>query len=114
MNGRSLAERLHMEAVFDLLTSRGFVADGATRSETVRVPTSRSPVLGKSGGEVRTFGGRQRLALPGTNVRVTVGSRTVFLYRVFEPGGNIETIAHVRTHDVEELRIELAKLGGMP
>lgn len=59
-----------------VLLAAGFVADGLTRTENVRIPTSAAP-----SGERRTLGGRFRLALPGTEVRATVGARTVCLYR---------------------------------
>lgn len=83
MTKSELAQAAAIEAVL----AAGFVADGETRSETVRIPTERCPVLcrGKMGGEIATFGGRPRFALPGTNRRVTVGPRTVCFYR-FEKG----------------------------
>lgn len=59
-----------------VLLAAGFVANGSTRTENVRIPTSAVP-----SGERRTLGGRLRFALPGTEVRATVGARTVCLYR---------------------------------
>lgn len=69
------------------LEQAGFVDDGETRSETVRIGTTKSPILnrGKSGGEIRTFGGRKRLKLPGTQWKVTVGKRTVCFYKTPGP-----------------------------
>ncbi len=64
-----------------VLLRAGFAEDGHTREETVRVGTSRSPVYGGIGGELRTSGGRARFVLPGTDIRVTVGQRTVCIYR---------------------------------
>lgn len=95
-----------------VLESLGFTVDGATHQETVRVPTRRSPVLGRTGGELRTLGGRARYALPGTNIRATVGARTTFLYHV-HGAGRTEAIAHLATREVtlEGLR-ELLGLGG--
>lgn len=52
----------NMKIVVDLFMSHGFVPDGKTMEETVRVPTVDAPVRGASGGELRTFGGRDRLA----------------------------------------------------
>lgn len=72
---------MSLEIVIAELENAGFISDGATAEERVRVPTSRSPVFGRSGGERRTFGGRQRWVLPGTNVCCTIGARTVFVYR---------------------------------
>jgi len=68
--------------VVEALIAAGFVAAGHTDSEEVRISTSNSPVFGGIGGEVRKFGGRQRYSKPGTDMRVTVGPRTVNVYRV--------------------------------
>jgi len=65
--------------VIALLIAHGWQEDGTTREETVRIPTMRSPVFGGVGGELRTFGGRQRLRKGDR--RVTVGPRTVCFYR---------------------------------
>lgn len=74
-------------AVVDALHELGWVDDGQTDTQTVRIPTSKCPVYGRGaygGGEVRTFGGRERLAKPGTEWKVTVGTRSVNFYRVGE------------------------------
>lgn len=71
-----------IDEVIMLITAAGFAPDGATRTEVVRVPTVRSPLLGGIGGERRTFGGRQRFTKAGSTVRITVGPRTVNVYRV--------------------------------
>ena len=63
------------------LLQHGWEQAGRTRAETVRVPTQRSPVYGGLGGEIRTFGGRRRLRLPGTSGCATVGLHTTCLYR---------------------------------
>jgi hypothetical protein len=81
------------------LEALGFVAAGATREEVVRVGTARSPILGGTGGERRTLGGRARFAVPGTDLRATVGSRTTFLY-CHAAGVRLVEIAHLRTRDV--------------
>ena len=65
--------------VIALLIAYGWQEDGATREETVRIPTIRSPVFGGVGGELRTFGGRARLR-KGDRF-VTVGPRLVCFYR---------------------------------
>jgi hypothetical protein len=78
----------HQERAVAVLLAAGFVPDGATKEERVRIPTSKSPVFGASGGELRTLGGRARYAMPGTNVRVTVGGRTVSVYKRGS-GGNL-------------------------
>lgn len=72
----------HVVEAAAVLSAAGFVPDGATREETVRVPTRKSPVFGGVGGELKTLGGRTRFKLPGTDFRATVGPRTVSVYRV--------------------------------
>jgi hypothetical protein len=69
-------------AVVDFLLGSGWAADGHTDSQTVRVGTSKVPIYGKTGGELRTFGGRERFVKTGTEWKVTVGTRTVNFYRV--------------------------------
>ena len=64
-----------------LLLELGFAPAGETAEQVVRIPTQKSPVYGGLGGERRTLGGRARYALPGTDLRVTVGPRTVNVYR---------------------------------
>jgi hypothetical protein len=73
-----------LEEILLLLRDRGWEPDGQTRSETVRIPTARSPVYGGIGGELATFGGRIRLKLPGTNWKVTCGMRTLCTYQVVD------------------------------
>lgn len=75
---------LALAEVVNVLTLAGWVADGTTAAETVRVPTTDSPVFGGIGGELRTFGGRERFA-KGER-RVTVGKRTVFFYTPIKGG----------------------------
>lgn len=73
-----------LQAVFDLLQECGWMPDGQTRSETVRVPTSRSPVYGGMGGELRSSGGRQRFRK--MDWFCTAGPRTVNFYQRGEDG----------------------------
>lgn len=47
--------RSPIEEVVACLAAAGFVGDGATRTEQVRVPTKDSPVYGKSGGGTRNL-----------------------------------------------------------
>jgi hypothetical protein len=68
--------------VIDLLLAAGWREAGATRTEHVRIPTSKVPVYGNTGGERRTLGGRPRFDLPDTDRRVTVGPKTTSFYRV--------------------------------
>ena len=73
----------NLELVIDELVSNGWVEAGTTKQEAVRIPTTRCPVLngGKSGGELATFGGRQRFRLPATDWFATVGPRTTCFYK---------------------------------
>lgn len=66
-----------------------------------------SPVYGATGGELRTFGGRARFELPGTDRRATVGPQTVSLYEVRDrkPQG----FRNVPTSDTEALRRALTE-----
>lgn len=94
-----------VENVVALLRRNDFVADGETQTETVRVPSrGAAPVLnhGKSGGRLRTIGGRQRYTNARTGVRVTVGTRTVYIYRV--NNGQPETIARWDVADLVKRR----------
>lgn len=93
-----------LSAVIETLLQEGFVPDGETVLEHVRVPTMRSPVFGGTGGELRTFGGRARFRKPGTPLRVTVGPRTVNVY--VTEGGKTRFLANYNTGavDFEQLR----------
>lgn len=94
-----------MGAVVDLLLAAGFVPDGQTRAEIVRIPTATSPLYGRSGGELAKLGGRQRFAKPGTTVRATVGSRTTALYRIESKGiEGVRGIATRNTKDLDDIR----------
>lgn len=75
---------IRVQTVIELLLENGWEPDGETRSETVRVPTAACPAFGKSGGELRTFGGRMRFAKGDR--RVTVGKVTCCFY-IYGPDG---------------------------
>lgn len=68
------------EKVIEMLFDNGWSAGGHTQTETVRIPTVKSPLFGKGGGELATFGGRPRFLLPDSDWRVTVGKITTFFY----------------------------------
>jgi hypothetical protein len=88
-----------VEEVITQLLDLGFAPAGETREEHVRIPTMRSPVLGGMGGERRTLGGRARYALPGTDLRVTVGPRTVNVY-YSRGGGKVEFVMNEKTKEL--------------
>lgn len=67
-----------MDEIIRELQKRGWAIDGRTQSKTVRIPTQRVPLLGKSGGELATFGSRIRLCRK--DLYVTIGKRTTFFY----------------------------------
>ena len=83
-----------------LLSEQGWVGDGETASQSVRIPTTKSPLLGAGGGEPTTFGGRLRFK-KGTR-RATVGKRTTCFYWMGEKGPTDFT--NVPTKDLEQAR----------
>lgn len=89
-----------IDEVITTLLDLGFSPAGETALEHVRIPTMRSPVLGGMGGERRTFGGRARYALPGTDLRVTVGPRTTNVY-FSRGGGKVEFVLNEHTKQLE-------------
>lgn len=95
---------LAQEAAIKAVLAAGYVPDGETRSETVRMPTTDCPVVGrgKIGGELATFGGRQRFALLGTPYKVTVGQRSTNFYE-FDKGQDKEAhgFKYLDTVDLE-------------
>lgn len=100
-----------MAAVIELLLAAGFLPDGETRQEHVRIPTAKAPVFGHSGGVLATLGGRQRYVKAGTAIKATVGPRTTALYRV--DGGGIEGvrgIATLATSEVTAIRMAIESL----
>lgn len=104
----SKAKTSNVQAAMAVLLDAGFVPDGTTRTDTVRVPTQASPVYGGSGGELATFGGRQRLARG--MLKATVGPRTVALYRRDGAGlAGTVGIATLRTGDLDGLRAALER-----
>jgi hypothetical protein len=94
--------------VVDLSLASGFVADGRTQVQTVRIPTRRAPVFGGVGGEVRTFGGRQRFAKSGTDIKATVGRVTTCIYRL--RNGKMEIVANLSTKDRDGIIAALENL----
>ena len=66
--------------VATLLAESGWQPFGETKSEQVRIGTSKVPVYGGIGGEVRTFGGRQRYRKGETDLFVTLGRNSVCFY----------------------------------
>jgi hypothetical protein len=82
-----------------VLLDLGFAPAGETRLEHVRIPTMRAPVFGGMGGERRTLGGRVRYALPGTDLRVTVGPRTTNVY-FSRGGGKVEFVLNEKTKEL--------------
>lgn len=95
------------------LLDLGFATAGETAEQHVRIPTMRSPVFGGMGGERRTLGGRARYALPGTDLRVTVGPRTTNVY-FSRGGGKIEFVLNTHTKQLtaQEIRDAVAAARG--
>lgn len=100
-----------MAEVIQLLLDSGFQPAGETRAEEVRMPTRNSPVFGMSGGELAKFGGRQRFAKLGTNIKATVGKRTTAVYRVDGAGlQGVTGIASLDTSNIQAMRSVIAQL----
>lgn len=97
-----------MGEVETLLAAHGFVADGFTDSQTVRIPTTRAPVFGGLGGELATFGGRKRFARNG--LKVTVGKRTTYFYRVENKQLDSNFGKRFNTKDIDAIRSFLASI----
>jgi len=76
---RSEAEQ-SVDRLVKLLLMMGFIEDGQTKIEHVRIATQKNPVFGGIGGERATFGGRKRFVRG--DQRVTVGKRTTCFYRI--------------------------------
>lgn len=107
MSTRQEKAAARITAAAQILTAAGYVPAGETHQEAVRMGTSASPVYGGTGGEVRTFGGRARFELPGTDRRATVGTQSVSLYRVL--GRKAQGFRNVPTSDTEALRCALTE-----
>jgi hypothetical protein len=102
---------LALASVIDLLLAAKFIQNGHTREEIVRIPTAKSPLLGKSGGELAKFGGRQRFEKSGTNIKATVGIKTTYFYFVQGVGeGSVKGIATHNTKDIEAIKSTIASL----
>lgn len=89
-----------LRQVASLLLAVGWTDDGRTQTETVRIPTTRSPVFGGAGGEIRTFGGRRRFKRG--EERVTIGARSIAWFRVGDRGRFVEMIAVRKTVEAVE------------
>lgn len=94
-----------------LLEELGWERAGATRVETVKVGTSRSPVFGGAGGELRTLGGRARYRLPGSDQHATVGPVTTYFY-LYRRGAEPSDGKATRTKDLEAVAAEARRRAG--
>jgi hypothetical protein len=91
-------------AAIEAVIAAGFVDDGETRSQTVRMESASNPIYGGIGGRVTTIGGRPRFALPGTDRKVTVGPRSVCFYRFAKGDREPHSYQSFATKDVEAIR----------
>lgn len=105
----------NMQAVAAALTAAGFVPDGATPTEHVRIPTVKNPVYGGLGGKPATFGGRARYSHP-SGVKATVGKVTTCVYLVIPKEARrpqdlsaTKTLWVGDTRELEAIRAALAR-----
>lgn len=96
-------------AICNLLAEHGWQEDGKTDVEIIRMGTRRVPIYGGTGGELRAFGDRLRMKLPGTAFRATVGARTTNIYNVV--AGKIDKFKGFATKDIDAIRVEVERLG---
>lgn len=89
------------QAVVEILLAAGWTAQGRTAAKSVRIPTRRAPLYGMSGGEARTFGGRERF-VKGDRRRATVGAMTTCFYEM--AGKKAEGFVAVDTKDLARIR----------
>lgn len=92
--------------VLQALGDHGFTPNGHTLAESMRVPTSRAPVFGGIGGEIRTFGGRTRYSRG--EWRCTIGPRITAVYRVRD--GQTTDMWTSQTSDLAAIVAKLAHL----
>lgn len=95
----------HTEDVLTMLSAHGFAPDGFTDTQTVRIPTVRAPVFGGIGGELATFGGRKRFKRD--DLKVTVGKRTTYFYRVKNKRLDLDFGKSFKTKNVEAIHMFL-------
>lgn len=95
------SEKALHEAVQELLKS-GFERSGTTLKQTIRVATAKSPAFGKSGGELVTLGGRLRFNKPDTNICVTIGKRTFYMYE--KVGSDVKGLATLNTSEIDKIK----------
>lgn len=103
-----MGKQSNAETAAAILTEFGFVPDGATEQQQVRIPTVKNPVFGGVGGERRTFGGRTRFAKG--DLRATVGKITTCIYRKVPGQRDVVFLANVPTKDAEAIRAALKYL----
>lgn len=91
--------------VYEILLVAGFVADGQTPTEHVRMGTAETPVYGggKMGGKLVTTGGRQRFHKPDTDLYVTVGRTSVSFYH--RRNGSAPMAAHADGCPMKETNV---------
>lgn len=93
-------------AAIAILTAAGFVQDGATHQETVRIGSMDNPIYGGIGGKLTTLGGRPRFHRE-PDLYATVGPRTVCLY--IRRGWEASGFVNIKTKETERIREEVDK-----
>lgn len=102
------ARNVILKAAFDVVQECGWIPDGTTRPETVRIPTTSNPVFGEIGGEVVEFGSRQRFRKG--DWFATIGPRTTNFYRR-GPDGPVDMV-QAKTSKLEDVRRLASEKGG--
>lgn len=105
MKPETPSERRHREAV-ECFIENGFVEMGETASQTIRIGSASSPIVGhgKSGGTLSRIGGRLRLGIEGSGLRVTVGLRTTCVYEIQDGGRQPTYLATFNTSEIDVVR----------
>lgn len=104
-------DRQAIAAVSDLLLVAGFVPDGQTRQEHVRIPTAKTPVFGHSAVCWRRLAVGNDSSRAGTTIKATVGPRTTALYRIEGAGlGGVCGITTLATKEPIAVRTTVESL----
>lgn len=103
-----MGKRDHLEAAVVLLEEMGFAMVGEIHVGHVRISSTKPPLYGDLESDRCQLGGRLRMVLLGTGLRVTLGTRTACIYRADASDGDLSDMENVGTHDLAALRDAIA------